>query len=650
MATVDLGAARRGPAGPTTGTGAARRPSLAHRPALDGLRGMALLVVLLYHADVLRGGFLALDLFFTLSGYLITSLLLQERRRRDGISLLPFWGRRARRLFPALLVFVVGMAGFARLFANAFERAQIRSDGLSTLFYFANWHSVFTGQDYWRSSLAPSPFQHTWSLAVEEQFYLLWPLIVVGLLAWKPSLKLLWRVTVGLALASGLLSVGLHLAGASNGRSYFGTDTRAGAILVGCALAVAEARELLPTSDRGRRWIEWGAIAVLVVDLVAWGALDGQDQILYQGLLPLSGLAGVVVVAAAARRTPGMVGRALSFPPFVKLGLISYGAYLWHWPIYLVLTPDRTGLDGILLLALRLAATVAAGTLSYRLIEQPIRYGAFPRTIKPVAVGATALALAVLLAGTYDARSAGASFDKPQPNEDRYALAADPGAPKLMITGDSASRSLGYYVTPRRNRFDVSVVVRGVANCQPLFGTAPARTVAHTADDTTHACTQNWADDAKRFDPDVTLVLFGAMPLDEMQIDGDWVHACDPAFDDALVEITRRRVRELRAQGSIVVFALTPWNDLKNQPRQLQIDRVACANADYRKALAGEPGVALFDFDPLLCPNGPPCPEYFAGTNINIRPDGLHFFDYDGPIVADWTVPRVLAAARTARP
>ncbi len=647
MGTVEADATRA-EAGDETDAPVPTAPRLVHRPALDGLRGMALLVVLLYHGEVLPGGFLALDLFFTLSGYLITSLLLEERRRSGRTSLPRFWGRRARRLFPALLVFIAGMGVFARFFATAFERAQIRADGLATLFYVANWHAVLTGQDYWRSALSPSPFQHAWSLAVEEQFYVLWPLIVVGVLALRPSLKALWRATVTLTLASAVWSVVLHALGASDIRIYQGTDTRAVAILVGCALAVAERRDLLPRTASGRRAVELAAGAVLALDVVAWATVQGEDPNLYRGLLPLSGLAGVLVVAAAARRAPGPVGRALTFPPFVKLGLISYGAYLWHWPLYLVLTPERTGLDGVVLLAVRLAATVVAGTLSYRLVEQPIRRGAFPRTIGPVAVGATALALLVLLTTTYDARSAGASFDKQQPNEDRYALASNPAAPKLMITGDSASRSLGYYVTPIRDRFDVSVVVRGVANCQPLFGTAPTRTVAHTPDDTTKPCTERWADDVRRFDPDVVLVLFGAMPLDEMQIDGRWVHACDPTFDRALVDITRERARTLTSRGATVVWSLTPWNDLHNQPRQLQVDRVRCANADYRTALRGLPHVVLFDLDPLLCPTGPPCPTYFPGTTINIRPDGLHFFDYDGPIVANWTVPRVLAAARGA--
>src|SRR6478735_4160186 len=153
----------------------------AHVPALDGLRGAAVAAVLLYHADYLPGGWLGVDLFFVLSGYLITSLLLAERQATDGTALKSFWIRRLRRLMPALLAMLCGVAVYAVIWARAIDLEQIRADGIATLFYVANWHTILQGTSYWDISKAPSPLQHTWSLAIEEQFYFVWPFVVYAI-------------------------------------------------------------------------------------------------------------------------------------------------------------------------------------------------------------------------------------------------------------------------------------------------------------------------------------------------------------------------------------------------------------------------------------------------------------------------------------
>src|SRR5437762_2587142 len=156
-------------------------PRLNHQPALDGLRGLAVAAVLLFHGDHLRGGFLGVDAFFVLSGFLITSLLLTEARDRGGIALGAFWARRARRLLPALACVLAAVALYAWLLAKPDELATIRGDALATIGYFANWRSIFTSRDYWALFRSPSPLEHTWSLAIEEQFYLAWPLVVAAL-------------------------------------------------------------------------------------------------------------------------------------------------------------------------------------------------------------------------------------------------------------------------------------------------------------------------------------------------------------------------------------------------------------------------------------------------------------------------------------
>ena len=201
--------------------------SIAHVPALDGLRGAAVAGVLLFHAEgLLRGGFLGVDLFFVLSGYLITSILVAEHRRSGRIDLRAFWIRRARRLMPALLALVPAVGLYARSFAAPGELAQIRGDALATLAYVANWRAILVRRSYWEMFAAPSPLEHTWSLAIEEQFYVVWPLVALVVLRRGPR---------ALAIVSGVLALGSIVAmavlgaSATPNRVYLGTDTRGAA-------------------------------------------------------------------------------------------------------------------------------------------------------------------------------------------------------------------------------------------------------------------------------------------------------------------------------------------------------------------------------------------------------------------------------------
>ena len=202
-------------------------PSLSYIPALDGIRGVAIVVIMGYHSGVLltSGGFYSLDMFFTLSGFLITSLLISEWQRTSTIRLWRFWARRARRLLPALLVMLLGVAIFAAFLVPAGTYPTLRGDAFSALFYFANWHFIAAGSNYFNQSELTSPLTHTWSLAVEEQFYLVWPLVVLGLLALWKNLRVLLVVCLAGALASAIEMAVLYNPGDVD-RLYYGTDTR----------------------------------------------------------------------------------------------------------------------------------------------------------------------------------------------------------------------------------------------------------------------------------------------------------------------------------------------------------------------------------------------------------------------------------------
>jgi peptidoglycan/LPS O-acetylase OafA/YrhL len=406
-----------GPSTTTPGTpdasGSARFP---HLRALDGLRGLAVLLVVFSHftPGVTPGGFLGVDLFFVLSGFLITSLLVAEHRSSGRIGLGNFWVRRVRRLLPALLLvlFAVGVVSWLR--EDGAVQHQIALDGLASLFYVANWRFIASGQSYVMQfvDFGLSPLRHMWSLAIEEQFYLLWPLVVLGLAAvvrrWRGatprSLGRSLAVLCGvMALASAARMVLGAFAGESLDRLYYGTDARLFMILLGSAVgAIAVGRPQL--SGRWRSAvIVGGSIAGLAV-LVATFTVRTTDAWLYRG-----GYVGVAVVlcvimVGTAQSGPNPLSRVLSLRPLVGLGLISYGVYLWHWPISVWLTPASTGFDGVVLFAVRSALTLVVSLASYRLLEQPIRRGELARlgrlqpVAAPLAVGVLALALLVPVA------------------------------------------------------------------------------------------------------------------------------------------------------------------------------------------------------------------------------------------------------------
>ena len=225
---------------------------------------MAVAAVLLYHGDIswARGGYLGVDAFFVLSGFLITSLLLAEWRGDGRIALSAFWARRARRLLPALFLVLAAVAAYGAVIAAPAELAHLRSDGLSALGYVANWGQIFSHQSYFESFAAPSPLRHTWSLAIEEQFYLVWPLLVAGVLRCRRgSIRSLGAVTGALLAASAVWMIVLYKPGVDPTRVYYGTDTRAQSLLMGALLAILLTRLRRPMGANATRALHGCALA-----------------------------------------------------------------------------------------------------------------------------------------------------------------------------------------------------------------------------------------------------------------------------------------------------------------------------------------------------------------------------------------------------
>jgi peptidoglycan/LPS O-acetylase OafA/YrhL len=344
-------------------------------PGIDAMRALAVLAVFGYHAglDWVPGGFLGVDVFFVISGFLITSLLLQEFRGSGKIGLTRFWLRRARRLLPAVGV-LIAVAMIVSAIAEPGKIGQIRGDALASLFYFANWHFIFDSTSYFEQFGRPSLFTHLWSLSVEEQFYLFWPLVFAAGMKFFGRGRLLLGVLAG-AIASVVLAWILFDPGHDASRIYYGTDTHAVGLLAGVALALVWSPTQLRTHN------SFGPLVGPILDAVGVIALGylilsfvhvhDYDLALWHGGYLWIAIATALLLAALAHpaaRLGGIIGR----PALLWLGLRSYSFYLWHWP---VLAMTRPGVDidlprGILI-PLQLLACLALADLSYRFIELP---------------------------------------------------------------------------------------------------------------------------------------------------------------------------------------------------------------------------------------------------------------------------------------
>jgi peptidoglycan/LPS O-acetylase OafA/YrhL len=356
---------------------------LPHRRSIDGLRALAVSAVLLYHAEVawLPGGFLGVDVFFTISGYLITSLLLAEHAASSTISLRTFWARRARRLLPALGVLLLGVVLLALIGAHD-SVARLRGDVLAALTYSSNWWQVIRGETYFETFGRPPLLRHLWSLAVEEQLYIALPLAcsLLSRRGWlRHRRRLAFAALVGAVVSLRLLDVLWRAEDPS--RAWYGTDTRAAGLLVGVAFAL-----LWPMAER-RRWtgaartyldaLSVASIGLLALLMMTVGERDAALHDWGFGAAALlSGIAVVTVTSPSMR-----LGRALHLRPLQWIGTRSYAIYLWHWPVFALTRPRLdVSIDGWRLLAVRLLLTAVAAELSWRLVERPFRVGAVRRS------------------------------------------------------------------------------------------------------------------------------------------------------------------------------------------------------------------------------------------------------------------------------
>ena len=360
------------------------RASQRYMPGLDGLRALAVLAVVAYHLNLgwAPGGLLGVGVFFTLSGYLITDLLLSQWETTGRMRLADFWRRRARRLLPALFVMLVVVAAWVTLLDRS-QLPAIRGAVASSAAYVSNWWLIARHSSYFAQFAPPMPLGHLWSLAVEEQFYLIWPWLLWLGLRWvrgrSAGFTKLFLAVLALAVLSAAAMALLYRPGYDPTRVYDGTDTRAFAVLIGAALAVIWPSRLLGSDvTAAARWIldGIGAAGLALIAVLIWRTSEYSPFLYRGGMVLLS--AGTALAVGAAASPASRIGRALGWGPLRWIGVRSYGIYLWHFPIIVLTTPPR-GTDSLARGAVQFAAAIGAAALSWRFVEEPVRHGAIGR-------------------------------------------------------------------------------------------------------------------------------------------------------------------------------------------------------------------------------------------------------------------------------
>jgi len=410
------------------------RPALRRIRGLDGIRALAVLSIIAFHSGLssLPGGFYGVDAFFVLSGFLITSLLVREWGETGTIFLRGFWARRARRLLPALFLLVAFVGFVMAAFPQSLSTPHALAAALATVFDVSNWYSLHTAAPYFDLSSQPSPLLHTWSLAIEEQFYFVWPLVLLGVLTagtarrqpagarwarlrrvagvplaraatWTKRRRLL--VLLVLACVGALVSASLMAYYAPHGytaRAYYGTDTRAQAILVGAAIAIG-----LTLWEEGSRraWFASFASVLAVAGVIGagvmWATTSQDSTFSFRGGFLVASVAAGAVVLGCAVAPRSVVVRLLELPPLPQMGRISYGVYLWYWPVLLLTSAQRLHWGVYPLFVFRVVVTTGIALLSYKLVEVPIQHGALRRLrLRVVVPSGAAFAVGAMLVST----------------------------------------------------------------------------------------------------------------------------------------------------------------------------------------------------------------------------------------------------------
>ncbi|NYD41351.1 acyltransferase family protein [Nocardioides panaciterrulae] len=649
-----------------------------YRPDLDGLRTVAVYLVLLFHAGLgwFAGGFIGVDLFFCLSGFLVSSVLLGELLETGNLQVGRFYARRVRRLLPAAVVVVVATCLAFTLLWSVVLRAPVVGDAISALLYYANWHFLQAAGDYFATGIDKSPFLHFWSLSIEEQFYAFFPLLLLLLFKVVPRHRR--RPTllgvVGVLFAASL-TLQLVLAPGSTDRAYYGTDTRLYQLLAGALLTIW----LSGRTPGARRGVAGAAagLGMLGILLVGTGVLDLNPS--WRGVGAV--VASLLLLGGLAHAEGGRLSRMLSVKPMVYLGRISYGTYLWHWPVIVAL---RTVLDTrpVVLAVLAFGLSTGLAALSFELLEMPVRRWSrlepfrWRTAVTGVALSALVAAFVVPAILEQDRKPAlsagggasaslvadadlGQKLQRPVPKADYGALSKQYGdqrfcdasdisacravqgsGPTVLLVGDSQAETLVPVFEKLAREHDFSLDLDVLAGCPWQEQLTNAKQSDGSAADCTKARV-GWYDKVlPKLDPDVVVLL--GRPRDDPAEWGDLVGRRDGKqlpLEQAVWRSTRETVEKVVKVAPAVIVQRLIMPETFNatdclagakkvsqclvtaQPKPSATDGFATTLA------AQDPRVHTLDLNPIFCPTAPVCLPVRDGKVV-FRDDHHYTVDY----------------------
>ena len=664
-------------------------PSMGYVPALDGLRALAVIAVIFYHAKFswMQGGFIGVEVFFVVSGFLITSLLLEEAEENQSIALKQFWYRRARRLLPALFVMLVMVSAWALLFSD-YKVGQLRHDFLSAVFYFSNWWQVFFTDVPYFAPKDPPLLRHLWSLAVEEQWYLLWPFAFIALLRWRRS-RARAAQTLGIIAVVIMVLTAVLYDGANPDRVnflYLSTFTRSTGLLLGAAGALL----WRPWTMTGRakvaeipeRTLSTAAIVSSAVLLLLALSLTVEGAFLYRGGLALVSVSSLVLVATAVHPNAVGVQRVFGSRPLVEIGKRSYGLYLWHWPIFLF----ANARDGAGNFFVALVITVLVTEASFRFIEEPIRGGVIGRwrTIlndrdnenrRDIAVTATCYGIAaiVLTASVGIALAATKPIDISMdqgpdevfgatttvPIEDptqttqpgivapstTLPVLSDPR--RLLIVGDSQAKALAIN-QPSGIEKTFTVSNGSISGCGVYeFGTGISSGIDFKQNfDTCQGWEGKWTDAAKKADAEIALVVIGAWEVLDVLHAGTNYAFFTPQADTLFKAQVKKGVDALIAGGVgkvglLEVPCMRPQNvagaGIPAIPERGDDTRTRHLNELLKQVATENSATTVFVTGPREW-----CTSSIIANDLGYRWDGVHVYKPGAKLIMETIAPALL--------
>ncbi len=625
-----------------------------HIRGLDGIRALAVMAVVAYHLDLpwMRGGFLGVDIFMVLSGYLITRLVLREADRTGRVDVAAFWVRRARRLLPASLAIIVVTTVVARVLFRTDQLGTVRGDSLAATYYVANWRFVLADASYFDLFAEVSPFRHLWSLAIEEQFYLVWPLVALACAGRRTALL------VGTLICAGASAVAMAVLAdpADPSRAYYGTDTRVQTLLIGCALALLLHGRSNERLERSAPAVAAGALVALVVMLAI---VDDEALFMYRGGFTLVAIIAAVAVGAVVIAQGSAVTDALEHSAFTAIGRGSYSIYLVHWPVIVFMSEARVGFGGVPLIGLHLAVTAAGAYFSYRFIESPIRRRDVTPRFALLAVTASASTVTVTILLLTAAATPPADFfsadgavtansvalqplDAGDESSASTSVGGDPAAPlSFLVLGDSVAASLSDGLLAWSAQRGVPVAVAPVSGCGLLPGVTLDGTsrLPYEPSRGCEASVLAASEQALRQVRPSVVVWVSVWDAVARQVDGEEVDPAKAESREALSRLVEEQISRFRVAGAMVVLVTNPPTGASAAGPAPSADsqRHSLGYNDVLRSIAlANDDVLLVELANEVCPNGPPC-RGDDEMGRSYRPtDGIHYEGEPSVQIAAW--------------